>query len=72
MKHLTKFVNYIIESKGIISNEDFDALIIPFLISISVNVQDDKTSTDDIKRYILTFKIKENNGFWWFSKLYIR
>jgi hypothetical protein len=32
MKHLTKFVNYIIESKGIISNEDFDALIIPFLI----------------------------------------
>jgi hypothetical protein len=66
MKHLTKFVNYIIESKGIISNEDFDALIIPFLISISVNVQDDKTSTDDRKRYILDFlklkKIMDSGG----------
>jgi hypothetical protein len=79
MKHLTKFVNYIIESKGIISNEDFDALIIPFShMGISVNVQDDKTSTvDEFKGrkyktiYFGLSKIKENNGFAGGSQNYI-
>jgi hypothetical protein len=71
MKHLTKFVNYIIESKGVISNEDFDALTIPFShMGISVDVRDDKTSTvDEFKGrkyktiYFGLSKIKENSGF---------
>jgi hypothetical protein len=77
MKHLTKFVNYIIESKGIISNEDFDALIIPFLIWVFLLMSEDETSTvDEFKGrnktiYFGLSKIKENNGFAGGSQNYI-
>lgn len=71
MKHLTKFVKYIVEAKGIISDDDFDTLTIPFThMGITYRISDEQIATDDEfkgRRYKTIYfglsRMKKNSGF---------
>lgn len=48
MKHITKFVKYIVEAKGIISDDDLEALTIPFThMGIKYTMSDELIATTD-------------------------
>lgn len=72
MKHLTKFVKYIVEAKGIISDDDFDTLTIPFEhmgIKYSISSGEQVATDDEFKGrkyrtiYFDLSRIKKNSGF---------
>ena len=69
MKHLTKFVKYIVEAKGIISDDDFEALTIPFKhMGVTYRISDEQIATVDefkgrkYKNIHFSINFKVNNG----------
>lgn len=70
MKHITKFVKYIVEAKGIISDDDFEALTIPFKhMGVTYRISDEQIATVDefkgrkYKNIHFSINFKVNNGF---------
>jgi hypothetical protein len=70
MKHLTKFVKYIVEAKGVISDDDLEALTIPFKhMGITYRISDEQIATVDefkgrkYKSIHFSMNFKTNDGF---------
>ena len=70
MKHITKFVKYIVEAKGIISDDDLEALTIPFAhMGITYRMSDEQIATVDefkgrkYKNIHFSMNFKTNDGF---------